>query len=63
MLRIELERRKKGLTLKELGELVKISAPELSRVEQGKAEPFPSHLYRLSIFFGIEGSELLKEVQ
>ena len=61
--RIELERRKKGLTLRRLGEVVKISASELSRIEKGKAEPFPSHLHRLSAFFRIEGAELLKEVK
>lgn len=62
MKRIELERRKRKLTQKELGANVNISAAEICRIENGST-PFPGHIKRLSEFFGIPGEELLKEVE
>jgi putative transcriptional regulator len=63
LLRLELERRKKGLTQRELGEKVGIGPAEISRMESGMSKPFPAHKVRLSEFFGIPGEELFKEVE
>lgn len=63
MLQLELERRKKNLTQKELSKLVKIGAPDLCRIEKKILKPYPGHLKRLSEFFGVSGEELLKEVE
>jgi len=63
MINLELERRKRGLTLSELGKQVKMNTSELSRIENGRTIPFPGHLKRLSKFFNLPGDDLLKDVR
>ncbi|MCR4430649.1 MAG: helix-turn-helix transcriptional regulator [Tepidanaerobacteraceae bacterium] len=63
MLTLELERRKRGLTQKQLGEKVGIGPAEISRMENGMSKPFPAYIERLSKFFNIPGDELFKEVE
>lgn len=63
MLVLELERRKRGLTQKELGEKVGIGPAEISRMENGMSKPFPAYIRRLSQFFGIPGEKLFREVE
>lgn len=61
MTRLEFERRKRGMTQKELGKVLGIYASEICRIENG-SKPFPSHIKRLSDFFNLPEDELLKEV-
>lgn len=63
MIRLELERRKRGLTLRTLGEKVKITPSELCRIENQRTVPYPGHLKRLEKYFTLLGEELLKEVK
>lgn len=62
MTRLEFERRKRDMTQRELGKKIGIYSSEISRIESGISKPFPAHAKRLSIFFGIQQDELLKEV-
>jgi ribosome-binding protein aMBF1 (putative translation factor) len=62
MLRIELERRKRNLTQKQLGEIVHIVAPDICRFERCTLKPCPAQAKRLSQYFNMQIEELLKEV-
>lgn len=62
MLYMELERRKRNLTQKQLSGAVKISAADLSRIEKGVLKPYPAWKIRLSEYFQMPPEQLLKEV-
>ncbi len=62
MIRVELERRKRGLTQAALGEITKIPTAEICRIERS-FKAYPGHLKRLSEYFSITGEQLLKEVK
>ena len=59
--RIRHERRRKGLTLAELGELVGRAAPYLSQLENGRIEPRLSLLADLARALGCSATDLLKD--
>lgn len=62
MLRLELERRKRSLTQKDLGIATKIPAADICRIERGILKPYPGYLKRLSEFLGISEKELIEEL-
>jgi XRE family transcriptional regulator, fatty acid utilization regulator len=57
--RLRHARKRRGLTLKELGHAVGKHAPYLSRVENGKAEPNLTLVNALATALGVSASELL----
>lgn len=64
MLRLEFERRKIGFSQAELAKHCGVHAPDICKIETGRiVRPYPTHLKRLSDFFGIPGEELLREVE
>lgn len=64
MLRIEFERRKRGLTQKQLGESVnpRMSGADICRIEKGVLKPYPGHIKRLSSYLKVPENDLLKGV-
>jgi transcriptional regulator with XRE-family HTH domain len=62
MIKLELERRKRNLTQKQLGKETKITSAEICRIEKGN-KPFPSHIKRLSEYFNMPEEALLQEVK
>ena len=62
MLRIRVERRRKGWRLEDLAHFARVSAADISRIETGRMKPYPSHLSRLSVALELDPTELLQEV-
>jgi transcriptional regulator with XRE-family HTH domain len=62
MLKLKLERLLRGMTLAELGEKTGVPYSDICRYETGRMKPYPSHLKRLSEYFGVPADELMKEV-
>lgn len=62
MLRLEFERRKNGLTQKELERKTGIYAPDICKIENERMKPYPKQLKKLSQFFKVSEDELLKEM-
>mgnify|MGYP002279122244 CR=1 FL=1 len=62
MLRLTIERQKKGWSKSELARRADTPLSHLSRVESGKAEPYEPVKNRLSNVLGIPEEELLEEV-
>jgi transcriptional regulator with XRE-family HTH domain len=62
MLRVEFERRKRGLTQSQLGKKANVPASDICRIEKG-SRPYPTHLKRLSDFFNIPANELVRKVE
>lgn len=53
------ERKAKGLTMKELGEMIGVSESAISQYETGKREPDNTTLVKLSEIFGVSVDYLL----
>ena len=63
ILRIKRERIDLGLTQMELAYLAKVDVAEVSRIETGRMNPYPTHAKRLGEFLGIAPEELTQEVE
>lgn len=57
--RLQAERKRCGLTLREVGRLAPVSASHLSRIEHGREPPSASLLMRLGAVYGVPGEELV----
>lgn len=62
MLRVKLEREKRGWTRTRLGFEAQIHPSEIGKLEAGKIFPYPKWKNKLSEVFGISGEELFNEV-
>ena len=63
MLVIEKKRKEKGLTQTELAFYAKMSAQDISRIENGWMKPYNGMAKRLSEVLGILPEEITKEVK
>ena len=63
ILRIKEARIRRGLTQMELAYLAKVDVAEVSRIETGRMNPYPTHAKRLGKFLGITPEELTQEVE
>jgi len=59
---IKESRLKKGLTQKELADLLFIDVTAVSKWERGTSDPSTSNLFALAKLFGVSAEELLKDV-
>jgi len=57
------ERKRRGLSLLILGAQTGIQPTELSRIERGKAVPYPAHRKRLAHALGIPEADLQRRVR
>jgi transcriptional regulator with XRE-family HTH domain len=63
VLRLKAERLSRGWTQLELAFRAGVPTSELSRIESGRATPYPKHARRLSETLGIPVEKLLEEVR
>lgn len=63
MLKLEFERRKRGLTQKALGAKTGITPSYICMIEKEMSKPFPAHAERLSKYFDMKIEDLLREVE
>ena len=56
---LRMERKAKGLTMKELGEMIGVSESAISQYETGKREPDNAALVKLSEILGVSTDHLL----
>jgi transcriptional regulator with XRE-family HTH domain len=62
MLRMKLERLRRGWNQTKLAYLVRTSGPEISRIETGRTQPYPRQLARLSKVLGLSPDALMQEI-
>lgn len=62
MLKMQIERIKKGLTFTDLSYQVKIHPSTLGKIESKKMIAYEPHKQKLSSFFGLPAEELFQEV-
>lgn len=62
MLRLTVERVKRGWTKVELGRQARINPVDIGRIENGWVKAFPAWQSRLSETLGVPAEELFKEV-
>ncbi|WP_083671655.1 helix-turn-helix transcriptional regulator [Viridibacillus sp. FSL H7-0596] len=60
--RLILERKKKGLTQKQLGEIVGCSTATISHLESGRMEPGVDLSMELEMFFGVSPFDLFPDL-
>jgi transcriptional regulator with XRE-family HTH domain len=63
MLRMKVERPRRGWTQTVLAYRARTSAPEVSRIETGRTRPYPRQLARLAKALGLTPSDVLEEVE
>ncbi len=63
MLRLKIERLKRGWRQEDLGFYARMAAADISRIERGWMRPYPSWAARLAQVLGIKAEELFKEVE
>lgn len=57
MTKLELARRLRGLTLKQLGAVAHVNIPDICRIENGE-KAYPAHRRRLAEALGVEVGDL-----
>jgi transcriptional regulator with XRE-family HTH domain len=62
MLRLKAERLKRGWRLEDSAHFSKISAADISRIENGRLVPYDAYMDRLCSVFGLTPGELMQEV-
>jgi transcriptional regulator with XRE-family HTH domain len=62
MTRMKAARLDRGWSQQDLGFHAKISAADISKIESGKAMPYPGHAARLCRILGLKPEELLEQV-
>ncbi len=62
MLRMKMERKRKGRRQEDLAHFAKVSCADISRIESGRLRPYPGHAARLARALGVKPQELLEEV-
>jgi len=63
MIRLKFERTKRGWSQQECAARAKMHGTEISRIENGRARPWPTQEPRLFALFGIPVEDLLKDVE
>lgn len=61
--RIKAERLKRGWRLDDLAHFSRVSAADISRIENGRLIPYESYTRRLAEALGIRPDELMEEVE
>jgi ribosome-binding protein aMBF1 (putative translation factor) len=61
--RIKIERVKRGWRLEDLSHFSKVSAADISRIENGRLIPYVSYAERLANALGLRPEELTQEVK
>jgi ribosome-binding protein aMBF1 (putative translation factor) len=62
LLRIKVERLKRGWRLEDLSHFSRVGAADISRIENGRMVPYPSHAERLAKALQITPDELTEAV-
>jgi transcriptional regulator with XRE-family HTH domain len=62
MLRIKAERLKRGWRQEDLGFYARMAGADVSRIETGRLQPYPTQVARLAKALGLKPEELLEEV-
>jgi ribosome-binding protein aMBF1 (putative translation factor) len=62
MLRIRVERLKRGWRQEDLAFYARMAAADVSRIETGRLVPYPTQVARLAKALGLKPAELLEEV-
>ena len=62
MLRMKLERLRRGWNQTKLAYLARTSGPEISRIETGRARPYPKQLKRLAKVLRLSPDVLMQEI-
>jgi transcriptional regulator with XRE-family HTH domain len=62
MVRLKLERLKRGWNQQDLGFRADMASTDISRIECGWLKPYPSQALRLAQVLGLKPEELLEEV-
>jgi transcriptional regulator with XRE-family HTH domain len=64
MIRLKLERLKRGWTQVDLAFHAKVAVAEISRMETGRvSHPYPGHAQRLAAALGLSSTEILEAVE
>ena len=62
MVRLKVERLKRGWSQQDLAFHARMASADISRLERGWARPYPNQARRLADILGISEEELLQEV-
>ena len=63
MVKLKIERLRRGWTQQDLGYHARIAGTDISRIERGWMKPYPSQAARLAEVLGLDPRELLHEME